>query len=282
MNKTVIFLLLAVFALASCTPTPTNVRTSNALPPVYPDYADITIPVNIAPLNFLVRGAEAVSVVAAGMTVSSRGEEVTFTEREWRRLLEQNKEITVTVTALMNGQWTQYKPFSWHVVADRLDPYLTYRLIEPDYEVFSHLSLQERCIENFDERPICHHEQVGNRCMNCHAYASQNPNLSMLYVRGEGGGAILNRDGQLHKLNLKTPDMASGSVYYSFSPNGPANGSRCMMPCRMCMWPTCKKTASLPRRCSPTARLSRPFPLLPPTASASISVPRRASVCQDS
>lgn len=220
MNKTVILFLLAVFALASCTPTPKNVRTSNALPPVYPDYADITIPVNIAPLNFLVRGAEAVSVVAAGMTVSSRGEEVTFTEREWRRLLEQNKEITVTVTALMNGQWTQYKPFSWHVVADRLDPYLTYRLIEPDYEVFSHLSLQERCVENFDERPICHHEQVGNRCMNCHAYASQNPNLSMLYVRGEGGGAILNRDGQLHKLNLKTPDMASGSVYYSFSPNG--------------------------------------------------------------
>ena len=122
MNKTVIFLLLAVFALASCTPTPTNVRTSNALPPVYPDYADITIPVNIAPLNFLVRGAEAVSVVAAGVTVSSRGEEVTFTEKEWRRLLEQNKEITVTVTALMNGQWTQYKPFSWHVVADRIDP----------------------------------------------------------------------------------------------------------------------------------------------------------------
>lgn len=220
MKKTIILLLLAVFALASCTPTPKNVRTSNELPPVYPDYADVTIPVNIAPLNFLVRGAKAVSVVAADVTVSSCGDEVTFNEKEWRRLVEQNKEITVTVTALMNGEWTQYKPFSWHVVADKLDPYLTYRLIEPDYEVFSHLSLQERCIENFDERPICHHEQVGNRCMNCHAYAGQNPSLSMLYVRGEGGGAILNRNGQLHKLNLKTPEMASGSVYYSFSPNG--------------------------------------------------------------
>ena len=42
----------------------------------------------------------------------------------------------------------------------------------------------------------------------------------MLYVRGEGGGAILNRDGKLSKLNIKTEEMASGSVYFAFSPSG--------------------------------------------------------------
>ena len=56
--------------------------------------------------------------------------------------------------------------------------------------------------------------------MNCHVYGSQDPSLSMLYVRGEGGGAILNKEGKLRKLGIKTDDMVSGSVYYGFSPSG--------------------------------------------------------------
>ena len=56
--------------------------------------------------------------------------------------------------------------------------------------------------------------------MNCHTPASQRADLSMLYVRGQGGGAILNQDGRLRKLNIKTDDMASGSVYFAFSPSG--------------------------------------------------------------
>ena len=50
--------------------------------------------------------------------------------------------------------------------------------------------------------------------MNCHTYANQDPKLSMMYVRGPGGGAILNRDGKLSKLNIP------GSVYFGFSPTG--------------------------------------------------------------
>ena len=56
--------------------------------------------------------------------------------------------------------------------------------------------------------------------MNCHATGSQNPNLSMMYVRGPKGGAILNQNGKLRKLAIKTSDMISGSVYYGFSPSG--------------------------------------------------------------
>lgn len=56
--------------------------------------------------------------------------------------------------------------------------------------------------------------------MNCHAFGNQNPNLSMVYVRGEDGGAILNCNGKLRKLNLKTANMVSSSVYYGFDPSG--------------------------------------------------------------
>ncbi|MBQ8656205.1 MAG: PD40 domain-containing protein [Prevotella sp.] len=216
-----LFLIIAVIiGLNSCTPTPTDVQTSAELPPIYPDYTDVTIPVNIAPLNFLVRGADAVCVEAGDITINGNDGEVVFSESEWHRLLAGHHDITVKVTARINGQWTAYKPFLWHVVDDKLDPWLTYRLIEPDYEVWNNIQLKQRCIENFDEAVLTDYRLQENRCMNCHTTGSQNPDLSMLYVRGKGGGAILNQNGRLRKLNIKTDDMVSGSVYFGFSPSG--------------------------------------------------------------
>ncbi len=213
--------------LASCTPTPENAKKVGRLPDMYPDYTNITIPCNIAPLNFLLRDeCDAVEMKAscAGKTlcVNSRGNEVVMDEDEWKEMLTQakGKKVDVTVTTLHDGQWTEYQTFQWEVSEDVVDPYITYRLIEPDYEIYHNLSLRERCVENFDERAICDHSVVGDRCMNCHTYGNQDPNLSMLYVRGEGGGAILNRNGQLAKLNIKTPAMTGGSVYFGFSPSG--------------------------------------------------------------
>lgn len=214
-------LLTILFALLSCTPHPENVRKSKVLPPLYPDYTNVTIPVNIAPLNFLLRGDyEAIEVKAGDVVISSKGNEAVFDIDEWKTLMEKSagKKIEVTVTALKDGQWTQYEPFTWEVVNDKIDTWLTYRLIEPDYEVFQNLEIHERCVENFDERAISSFRQVGNRCMNCHIHSRQNPDLSMMYVRGKEGGAILNENGHLRKLNIQSPTGAS--VYFDFSQTG--------------------------------------------------------------
>ena len=213
----IIYHLSFLFLLSACTPTPENVQKSDLLPPLYPDYCDVTIPVNIAPLNFLLRAdCEAVEVKAGDLTVNYKGNEVVFDCDEWKEMLTQNagKQIQVTVTALIQGRWIEYKTFNWNVVKDKLDPYLTYRLIEPDYEIWNHVQIQQRCVENFEVNALGHHEQLENRCMNCHTYANQDPQLSMMYVRGPGGGAILNQGGQLSKLNIP------GSVYFCFSPSG--------------------------------------------------------------
>ena len=200
------------------TPTPENVQQSSELPPIYPDYCDVTIPQNIAPLNFLLRDGdcEAIEVKADELTIQARGDEAVFDIDDWRALMAQSagKEITVTVTALINGRWIQYRPFTWTVVKDQVDPYLTYRLIEPDYEIWNHIQIQQRCVENFDVNALGHYEQLENRCMNCHTFANQDPSLSMMYVRGPGGGAILNEGGRLSKLSIP------GSVYFGFSPSG--------------------------------------------------------------
>ena len=206
-----------IFLLLSCTPMLENVQKSSDLPPIYPDYIDVTIPENIAPLNFLLRAdCEAIEVKAGCLILNARGGEVSFDLDDWKSLMQQSadKEIKVTITALINGTWTQYKPFHWRVVSDKVDPYLTYRLIEPDYEIWNNVQIQQRCVENFDVNALGHYEQLENRCMNCHTFANQDPQLSMMYVRGPGGGAILNQQGQLSKLNIP------GSVYFGFSPSG--------------------------------------------------------------
>ena len=209
--------LITLLTLLSCTPTPENVQKSNVLPPIYPDYCDVTIPENIAPLNFLLRAdCEAVEVKAGDLSINARGNEVVFDMDDWKDMLSQNagKEIEVTVSALINDQWIEYQPFRWQIVKDKIDPYLTYRLIEPDYEIWNQIQIQQRCIENFETNALGHYEQLENRCMNCHTFANQDPQLSMMYVRGPGGGAILNQHGQLSKLDIP------GSVYFGFSPSG--------------------------------------------------------------
>ena len=209
--------LATTILLHSCTPTPKDVVTRDVLPPIYPDYCDVTIPENIAPLNFLIReDCEAIEVKAAELTLNASGNEAVFDIDDWKEMMQQSagKEIDVTVTALIDGQWTEFKPFHWNIVKDKIDPYLTYRLIEPDYEIWNNIQIQQRCVENFEVNALGHYEQLENRCMNCHTYASQNPELSMMYVRGPGGGAILNRNGELSKLNIP------GSVYFGFSPSG--------------------------------------------------------------
>lgn len=214
--------LLLLLAVSACTPKPRHAATSSQLPPIYPDYCDVTIPVNIAPLNFLVRGdsIEAIEVVAGDITLNARGNEAVFDIDEWRHLLASHRDISVTVSVCRAGRWTAYRPFRWHVVADRLDPWVSYRLIEPDYEIWNNLHIMQRCIENFDEEALSDYRHANNQCMNCHTPAAQNPRRSMLYVRGPQGGALLNDNGRLRKLAIKTPDMVSSSVYFGFSPSG--------------------------------------------------------------
>ncbi len=213
----IITILTVLSFLVACTPTPQDVQQSNDLPPIYPDYCEVTIPQNIAPLNFLLRAdCEAIEVRVGNICINAKGNEVIFDIDDWKEMLGETvgKQIEVSVTALIDGQWIAYKKFHWQVVADKVDPYLTYRLIEPDYEIWNHVQIQQRCLENFDINAIGHYEQLENRCMNCHTFANQDPGLSMMYVRGKNGGAILNKKGDLCKLNIP------GSVYFGFSPSG--------------------------------------------------------------
>ena len=89
--------MTGILLLASCAQTHENAEQVDHLPNMYPDYADVTIPVNIAPLNFEIRdknltniettltieGADA-NDAANTLTATSNGQNLKFDMDDWK------------------------------------------------------------------------------------------------------------------------------------------------------------------------------------------------------
>lgn len=225
MRKLLTYLLPFIILCFACE-QPSDVKEIDALPPIYPDYTNITIPVNIAPLNFQLRDSStSVEVVVQGKNSSFtlyEDQKVQFSMKLWKKFIqdEVGNKVTVKIIAKSNGEWYSYKPFYWEVVSDEIDPYLSYRLIEPGYEVWNSIQLCERHLETFNERVLADNNLTEGACMNCHIYGNQNSGLSMFHLRGPNGGTILNRNGELKKINTKAEGHISPAIYGNFHPSG--------------------------------------------------------------
>ena len=128
-----LFYLFAFLPLfMACSPSiPTEYTQSDKLPAIYPDYTEVTVPVNIAPLSFEYDGEadEMVARYAVGNDgIVTNGQP---SIDEWHALTQKAKgnAITVDVYTRNGNQWTRFKPFSIFVSPDSIDPYISYRLI---------------------------------------------------------------------------------------------------------------------------------------------------------
>ena len=193
---------------------------------IYPDYAGVTVPVNIAPLNFHYTAAgikKAVTTVTSGdAVVEFSGKEVVWDMQQWKSLLASAVSDTIRFSAELAMKGGDMQTFEWEVYVspDKIDPYVSYRLIEPAYEVWHEIEIRERCLENFEERTLSNWQNTDNSCMNCHIHSQARSDLSMFYVRGKNGGAFLNRNGEVRKLTLNADGMVSGTVYGEIHPSG--------------------------------------------------------------
>ena len=213
-----------LFFSISCNHTE-NILVSEEFPPIYPDYINVTIPYNIAPLNFVFREAQRIEVTLEGQsgTMQCKGKDkIQFSQNRWKKFLkaEMGNNITVTIKAKIEGNWFEYPTFEWTVSEEKIDPYLTYRLIEPGYTAYNKIQLCERNITNFSERMFADYNLLDNACMNCHIVGNQDPNLSFFYIRNNQGGTILNRNGQLRKIGTRAEDLTPPPRYGNFHPSG--------------------------------------------------------------
>lgn len=224
LNK-VAFATLVLCVFAACGRMNVDVSVFQDAP-VYPDYMGVTVPSNIAPLNFHYTAAGIRKVLT---TVSFKdsvhefeGKEVVWDLDQWKNLASSAEGDTLRFSSQLTLKGGKTENLEWEVYVsqDKIDPYLSYRLIEPGYEVWHELEIRERCIENFDERVLSSWKNTDNSCMNCHVHSQARADLSIFYVRGKNGGAFLNRDGKLRKLGLKTEGMPSSTVYGEIHPSG--------------------------------------------------------------
>ena len=203
---------------------PKDYTQSNKLPAIYPDYVHVTVPVNIAPLSFEYDGEadEMVARYAVG------DDEIVCNGQpdidEWHALAQKAKgnAITVDVYTRNDNQWTRFKPFSIFVSPDSIDTYISYRLIAPSYISYEALTINQRCLENYDESVIydnilCGFEKDG-QCINCHHYQQYNPNRLQFHARQNLGGTVIAYDGKLKKVNMRNDSILSAGVYPAWHP----------------------------------------------------------------
>ena len=226
--KHAFYILLTMCLLACSGPqVPSQYKESQAEVPIYPDYQDVTIPENIAPLNFelLIQSDEAVvRLSAAGEEIVCEGPKIRPDIDDWKALTQKAKgdAISVEVFADIKGQWIRFKPFHIYVSADPIDPWLSYRLISPSYVSYEELTLNQRCLENFDEEAfvdnmLCSTES-GGQCVNCHSYQQWNPDRMQFHARQTHGGTLIAYDGKIEKVDMRHDSLLSAGVYPAWHP----------------------------------------------------------------
>ena len=231
LNSAKVFLIGSFLCLATgCVYTPKgDIKVLSQHPHIFPDIHQVTIPFNIAPLNFIIE-EKASSFYVKVMNekgseiVAYTGEDgaISFNENDWKKILLEamGSDLEIEIFARDENQsWEKYNSLHINVSEDKIDPYLCYRLIYPGYENWSELSIQQRNIEKFDESSIIENKTIDHSCVNCHNFQGNNPEKFMLHIRvGEAGGTYFVNGKEIKKTNLKTEEMFAGSVYPSYHP----------------------------------------------------------------
>lgn len=222
-----LLLPLALFTACQGVEIPETYNTVDHLPSIYPDYTNVTIPVNIAPLSFEMEGGAdemAVRFSAGSHELICGGKQAQPDMNDWRELLSQTagKALDVEVYAKQSNGWNKFKTFKMNISKDSIDPYISYRLISPSYVTYEELTLNQRCLENYEEKVMVDNmlcgTEVNGQCVNCHNYQNYNPRRMQFHARQHHGGTVIVYDGKIKKVNMKNDSIISAGVYPAWHP----------------------------------------------------------------
>ena len=217
--------------LASCSgpSIPTDATRTDKLPDIYPDYSEVTIPANLCPTNFMLPDCEeAVACLSFGDLTFTYGDEnkIVIDEDERQELRSaaagSDKGIKVEVYGKKDGKWLSYKSFPIYVAKDTIDPYISYRLIQPSYVAYEDLAIVQHSLNSFEESDIYNnrmiHTEEKGQCINCHSFQNYGTKNMLFHMRQFCGGTMIVNNGQLKKIDLKTDSTISAGVYPAWHP----------------------------------------------------------------
>lgn len=197
----IVLLVCVAFLMSGCHSRPDHTQPVAQLPAIYPDYIGVTVPVDMAPLNFAMAddGFTDMDVVVKGHktgSIHANGADADFDLDEWHQLLADNKgsRLTFTVCARKDGKWLQYRDFEVSVSSDSLGAWgITYRRIAPGYALYGHMGIYQRCLSDFEETSLLENSLIPGHCVNCHTQNRTNPEQYVFHVRGQHGATVIHR-----------------------------------------------------------------------------------------
>ncbi len=226
---------LGVAAALRVTPPLSNECAPADLPATLsPDYSGVTIPPNIAPLNFTVRESgtawAAVWSDESGRKVESAGRSqgLAFPIGPWRALLAANRGKSLSLDVFArdeSARWKRFPRATIQVAEEEIDPWLVYREMPVYNLAWTDMGCYQRDLTCFDVEPILRNKSYGFGCMNCHTFLAGNTDRMVMNVRvttGESaGGMLIAEKGRVTRI-VDTKGALGGvpAVYLAWHPSG--------------------------------------------------------------
>ncbi len=225
------FLILPALIMAGCSGSAPKADTTSAEPiEIYPDYASVTFPVNIAAPAFepVVEGAEEAHLLVGRVgqepSISVRGDGLSLLPplKEWHKLLGEaaGGDIYFRILTKADGLWTQHPDITATIAPDSIDSHIAYRMLYPGYELWRRVGIYQRSLEDYSQTPILENKDMDGNCLNCHSFAANNPRTLQIHVRDKHKGTLIARNGQVKKVVPSHPDLPNGATYPTWNPDG--------------------------------------------------------------
>jgi hypothetical protein len=184
-----------------------------ALPQIRPDHTGVTIPANIAPLNFFIDEGgdrffvELSSSVGGSIEIASRSPDIVIPHEPWRRLLATNRGemLRIRVFVQRSQQWHRYKMITNQIAKHDIDAYLAYRLIDPVHQMWREVSIQQRELATYQESTVLDGMSFAESCVNCHSFVNNDPTRMCIGMRSRkyGDATLLVDRGEAKKVGTK-------------------------------------------------------------------------------
>lgn len=229
-NKS-LYMMILLFAclVISCQSKIDNFKEVERFPQIFPDYSDILIPPNIAPLNFSIKepGTEFEARIYVNkdkqIVKRSINSSIRIDIDQWHELLLKGMGSKLFVEIFVkgnDGNWQKFKTITNEIAKENIDNHLAYRLINTGYALWNSMGIYQRNLENFDEDPILENKSIEFGCVNCHSFCKNDPNTMMIHTRAIHGGTIISQDNKLTKVNTKSKYTLNAGAYPCWHPDG--------------------------------------------------------------
>lgn len=190
-------------------PSLDNVVAVPRLPHISPDYSEIVVPPNIAPLNFAVREPGDRYFVRVrsetGDAIEIAGSaKISIPPRRWRALLKANrgKQLMFDVYAEVDAGWRQYRTIVNRIAEEQIDGYLVYRLTGPIHYKWRQVQVCQRDLASYRESVVLDGMSIDQGCVNCHSFANNSPDRMLISTRSQrfGSSSLLVSDGEAKRI----------------------------------------------------------------------------------